>query len=188
MPRRAINFAVNKKNIIQVLGGPALNEPLGQILKPTLNGYKKNDPYATPESAGDPEKAKAMLTAAGYPNGLDLVFLFRNRGKAPQIATTLQADLAKANIRLKLKQVPPADFYTKVLQVPEQRTNGSWDLAAPGWNPDWQGNAARSFFVPLLDGRQCGEGSTNYNCYNNCYWYDKSNNNSCHTNSCSNNG
>jgi ABC-type transport system substrate-binding protein len=155
--RQALNYAVNKKNIIQVLGGPDINEPLGQMF----------DPYATPDSAGDPAKAKQLLAEAGFPNGLDLIYIYRNKGKAPSIATTLQADLKKAGINLKLKQVPPADFYTQHLSKPAATKAGDWDLAGPGWNPDWQGNAARSFFVPLLDGRQCGEGSTNYNCYNN---------------------
>lgn len=164
--RQAINYAVNKKNIIQVLGGPDLYSPLGQILTPPILGYKEFDPYATPDSAGDPEKAKALLKEAGFEK-LELIYLFRNRGKSPQIAETLQADLAKAGITLKLKQVQPADFYTQNLQKPAVTKAGGWDLAGPGWNPDWQGNAARSFFVPLLDGRQCGEGSTNYNCYNN---------------------
>ena len=164
--RQALNYAVNKKAIIQVLGGPDINEPLGQILTPPILGYEKFDPYATPDSAGDPAKAKELLAKAGYPNGLDLIYLYRNKGKAPAIAATMQAELAKSGIRLKLKQVPNADFYTQHLQKPSATKAGDWDLAAPGWNPDWQGNAARSFFVPLLDGRQCGEGSTNYNCYN----------------------
>jgi peptide/nickel transport system substrate-binding protein len=164
--RQAINYATNKKAVVQVLGGPDVYTPTGQILTPTLLGYKKFDPYATPESAGDPAKAKELLAKAGYPNGLDLIFLYRNKGKAPAIAATMQAELAKSNIRLKLKQVPNADFYTQHLSKPAATKAGDWDLAAPGWNPDWQGNAARSFFVPLLDGRQCGEGSTNYNCYN----------------------
>ena len=165
--RQAINYAVNKKAIIQVLGGPDINEPLGQILTPPILGYEKFDPYATPDSAGDPAKAKELLAKAGYPNGLELIYLYRNKGKAPAIAATMQAELAKSGIKLKLKQVPSADFYTQHLQKPAATKSGDWDLAAPGWNPDWQGNAARSFFVPLLDGRQCGEGSTNYNCYNN---------------------
>jgi ABC-type transport system substrate-binding protein len=165
--RQALNYAVNKKAVIQVLGGPALNAPLGQILTPPILGYKKIDPYATPDSAGDPAKAKALLAAAGYPNGLDLVYLYRNKGKAPAIAATMQAELKKSGIRLKLKVVPNADFYTQHLSHPAATKAGDWDLAAPGWNPDWQGNAARSFLVPLLDGRHCEEGTTNYNCYNN---------------------
>ena len=165
--RQALNYAVNKKNIIQVIGGPDLYKPLGQILTPPILGYEQFDPYATPDSAGDPAKAKQLLSDAGFPNGLSLTFLYRNKGKSPLIAQTLQADLKKAGITLKLKQVPPADFYTQHLSKPAATKAGDWDLAAPGWNPDWAGNAARSFFVPLLDGRQCGEGSTNYNCYSN---------------------
>jgi ABC-type transport system substrate-binding protein len=165
--RQALNYAVNKKAVIQVLGGPTLNAPLGQVLTPPILGYKQFDPYATPESAGDPAKAKSLLAAAGYPNGLDLVYLYRNKGKAPAIAATMQAELKKSGIRLKLKVVPNADFYTQHLSHPAATKSGDWDLAAPGWNPDWQGNAARSFLVPLLDGRHCDEGTTNYNCYNN---------------------
>jgi ABC-type transport system substrate-binding protein len=164
--RQAINYATNKKAVVQVLGGPDVYTPTGQVLTPTLLGYKKFDPYATPESAGDPAKAKQMLAAAGYPNGLDLTFIYRNKGKAPAIAATMQAELKKAGIRLKLKVVPNPDFYTQHLSKPAATKAGDWDLAAPGWNPDWQGNAARSFLVPLLDGRQYGEGSTNYNDYN----------------------
>ena len=74
--------------------------------------------------------------------------------------------MKKAGVNLTLKQVPPADFYTQHLSKPAATKAGDWDLAGPGWNPDWAGNAARTYFVPLLDGRQCGEGSTNYNCYN----------------------
>ena len=165
--RQAINYATNKKALIQVLGGPTLFEPTGNVLTPPITGYKKIDLYETPEAAGDPAKAKELLAKAGYPNGLDLTFLYRNRGKAPQLAATMQAELAKSGIRLKLKQVAPADFYTQFLQKPSVTKAGAWDLALPGWSPDWSGNAARSFFVPLLDGRNCGEGSTNYNCYNN---------------------
>lgn len=164
--RQAINYAVNKKALIQVLGGPTLFEPTGNVLTPPITGYKKLDLYPTPDSAGDPAKAKELLAKAGYPNGIDLVYLHRNKGKSPALAATMQAELAKAGIRLKLKATTPADFYTQFLQKPSVTKAGTWDLALPGWSPDWSGNAARSFFVPLLDGRQCGEGSTNYNCYN----------------------
>lgn len=36
---------------------------------------------------------------------------------------------------------------------------------APGWVPDWNGNAARTFFVPLFYGKTYGPGSTNYGGY-----------------------
>jgi peptide/nickel transport system substrate-binding protein len=168
--RQAINFAVNKQNVIQVLGGPELRRPLGQILTPTLIGYEEHDPYATEGSRGDPQKAKQLLAEAGYPNGLDLTFLYREAGKSPEIAQTLQSDLAKAGIRLKLKPSTPSNFYVVFLQNLKATKAGDWDLAAPGWGPDWQGNAAVTFFGPLLDGRthrNCTVPTTNYACYSN---------------------
>lgn len=165
--RQAINYAVDKQNMIQVAGGASVASPLGQIITPPIVGYKKFDPYSTQNSAGDVTKAKKMLAEAGYPNGLTLKFVYRTKGKAPLYATTLQADLAKAGIKLTLIPSTPSDFYTKYLQHPASTRAGVWDLAFPGWYPDWQGNGARSFFVPLLDGRNYGEGSTDYGDYNN---------------------
>ena len=50
---------------------------------PHLDDHRlaKIDPYATPNSAGDPAKAKSMLAAAGYPNGLTCTFLYRAKSK-----------------------------------------------------------------------------------------------------------
>jgi peptide/nickel transport system substrate-binding protein len=165
--RQAIQYAVNKKAVIQVLGGPDLFTCTGNVLSPPILGYKKFDLYPTPSCAGDPTKAKAELAAAGFPKGITLTYLFRNRGKAPAIAATMQAELKKSGIILKLKQVNPADFYTQHLSHLPAIKSGDWDVAVPGWSPDWAGNAARSFFVPLLDGRLFAEGTTNYGGYNN---------------------
>ncbi len=165
--RQAIQYAVNKKAVIQVVGGPDLFTCTGNVLSPPITGYKKFDKYSTPDCAGDPVKAKKLLAEAGFPNGITLKYVFRNKGKSPAIAATNQAELKKAGITLKLQQVPPADFYTKHLSHLPAIKSGDWDIAVPGWSPDWQGNAARSFFVPLLDGRLFAEGTTNYGGYNN---------------------
>jgi len=80
--RQAINYAVNKVNIAQTLGGTIIAKPTDQILSSTITGYEKIDPYATPGSMGDPAKAKAMLAAAGYPNGITCTFLYGRRARA----------------------------------------------------------------------------------------------------------
>jgi ABC-type transport system substrate-binding protein len=165
--RQAIEYAVNKKAVIQVNGGPDLWSCSTTILPPPITGYKKADQYPTPDCAGDPAKAKSLLAAAGFPNGITLTYIFRNKGKAPAIAATMQAELKKSGITLKPKQVNPADFYTQHLSHLPAIKSGDWDVAVPGWSPDWAGNAARSFFVPLLDGRLFAEGTTNYGDYNN---------------------
>jgi peptide/nickel transport system substrate-binding protein len=164
--RQALNYAVNKKNVIQILGGPDVYQPTGQILTPSILGHRSTDPFATADSAGDPAKAKQLLAEAGYSHDLELVFAYRSAGKSPQIAATLQADLKKAGITLRLKALAPSDL-GRLVSSPAAGARGDWDLAAPSWSPDWQGNSARSFFVPLLDGRTCGDGSPNYGCYDN---------------------
>lgn len=161
--RQALQYCVAKADIVQIEGGPIIATPIDQILTPPLLGYKKIDPYNNLNGNEDFAKGKSMLAAAGYPSGLHLTFLYRNKGKAPNIAQAIQSDMAKCGVTLNLHQAATADFYAKILEQPS--ASGQWDLAVPGWNPDWQGNAARSFFVPLLDPRTYGPGTTNYGGY-----------------------
>lgn len=163
--RQALEYCLNKAEIVQILGGPTLYQPEDQILTPPILGYSHIDPYNNDNGAEDSTTGKAKLTAAGYPNGLTLTFLYRNKGKSPQIATIIQNNMKACGVNLTLKAVAPADFYTKHLSDTAATKSGDWDMATPGWNPDWQGNAARSFFVPLLDPRTFQEGTTNYGDY-----------------------
>jgi ABC-type transport system substrate-binding protein len=161
--RQAVNWAMNRSAIVQVAGGPDVQTPTYNILTPPIIGYKQLDTYKTEGDKGDPEKAKALLAEAGFPNGLSVTFLHRNAGKHPSYAAAHQAALKRAGFDVKLKAVTPAQFYTEFLQ---KVNNTEWDFAQPGWCPDWAGNAARTFFSPLFDGRTIGDGSTNYGKWN----------------------
>ncbi|HKE50932.1 MAG TPA: ABC transporter substrate-binding protein [Actinomycetes bacterium] len=162
--RKAINFAVDKTAIVKIMGGPSVAEPINRILPPQIAGgdVKFDSPYVTKDDKGDPNKAKQTLAAAGI-SDLTLVMPYRNAGKAPSMAQAIQQDLRAAGITVVLKPTLPNTFYTNYLFKPE----ANWDLAVPGWLPDWYGNAGRSFFVPLLDGRNCGPNSSNFGCYDN---------------------
>jgi ABC-type transport system substrate-binding protein len=164
--RQAIEYAVDKVAVEQVYGGPEFNTPATQILTPGNAGYQKFDLYPTPGNKGDPAKAKQLLAQAGYPNGLTLKMIYRTNSVHPQVAQTYQASLKQAGITLQLIPVPPSDFYSKYLEAPSVAQQGVWDIADPGWVPDWYGNNGRTMIQPLFDGRTYGPDSTDFGDYN----------------------
>jgi peptide/nickel transport system substrate-binding protein len=162
--RQAVNYGIDRSAIVQIAGGRDVQEPHYNVLTPPILGYKPYEAYKTEGDKGDPAKAQALLKEAGYTSPLKVTFLHRNAGKHPSYAQTHQAALKKAGFDVVLKAVTPAQFYTEFLQ---KVNNKEWDFAQPGWCPDWAGNAARTFFSPLLDGRIIKDGATNYGHYNN---------------------
>ncbi len=147
--RQAISHAINRADIIQVLGGDVLNTPLSHVLPSNIVGGEKDfDDYPY-----DVAKAKELLASAGYPDGLTLKVLYRNASAgSTKTFQTLQQGLGKAGITVVGVPSPNADFYTKYLQVPTVAQGGVWDLSIAGWGPDWYGNAALSYFGPLFSG------------------------------------
>lgn len=167
--RQALQYAINKRNIVQVVGGSKVASATGQIFSESVvgEGFEAQDMYKTTDFQSDPAKAKELLAKAGYPNGLTLVMAFRNSANGPKIADTIVQDMKASGITITPKPIPSRDFYTKFMQKNDIAKAGEWDISLPGWSPDWEGAAERSFFTPLLDGRVYGEGSTNYGNYNN---------------------
>jgi peptide/nickel transport system substrate-binding protein len=150
--RQALNYAIDKTAILQVLGGPRNGEPTGQILGKTLVGYKKIDPYATPGSKGDLTKAKQLLDSAGVKN-LKLDFIYDNTETNKNIVQVIADQLKKIGISI---DPNPQDDATVHTTNPK---SDNWDLYYAGWCPDWNGNGARTFFTPLLS----DPGLKNYN-------------------------
>jgi peptide/nickel transport system substrate-binding protein len=158
--RQAIEYATNTDDAIQALGGSLLNNPLHQVLPPVIGGGTPSFnlyPYSV-------SKAKALLTQAGYPNGvsLKLAYTGASTGTA-KAAQTIQSDLAKAGIKIKL--IPAKSVYDYVIQKPAVTQKGNWDLALPGWGADWDGNAAKTYMTPLFDGRTFADASSNFGDY-----------------------
>ena len=161
--RQALEYGLNRTNLIQDVGGPQVSPPLTQILPPGITGSAPSySMYSFNQT-----KAKQLLASAGYPNGLNLKFLYRPASVASNsMFQTIQADLAKIGITVTGVGVPNADFYTKYLEVPTTAKTGVWDLSLAGWSPDWYGNAAASFFPPLFDGRVLPPTSSNFGLFN----------------------
>jgi len=164
--RQAIEYAIDKVAIAQFYGGLSINIPAHQILTKGSAGYEAFNLYPTANDQGDPAKTKSMLAAAGYPNGLTLKMVCRTSGVHPKNCQSYQGDLQKAGITLQILPVPSSQYYTKYLGAPDAAKRGVWDVADPGWIPDWAGNNGRSIIQPLFDGRTYGPQSTDWGDYN----------------------
>jgi ABC-type transport system substrate-binding protein len=165
--RQAIEYAIDKVAIGQAYGGPTLNTPLDQAIPPGNVGYQQFDLYPTANHRGDPATCEQRLAAAGYPNGLTLTDVYRNAGNHPAVAQSIQADLKKCGITVKLVPSTQGDYYSRYLESPDAAQRGVWDISEPGWVPDWYGNNGRAIIEPLFDGRTYGPDSVDYGDYDN---------------------
>jgi ABC-type transport system substrate-binding protein len=167
--RQAIEYAINKDAIAKIYGGRSVNQVLYTVIPPGSVGYQASTLYQTPGDQGDAAKCKELLAQGEKEVGitsLTLLYPYRNSSNHPKVTQSVASDLAKCGIQTKLLSSTPDDFYGKYISLADKTKEGKWDIAAPGWSADWPGNNGRAILVPLFDGRNCGDGSTNYGCYN----------------------
>jgi ABC-type transport system substrate-binding protein len=161
--REAVAYAVNKNAIVQILGGKAVGSTTSQLVLPGNVGYIPNfNPFPDNNGSGDPARAKQLLAQAGK-TGVALKLLYSTTDPMPRVAQSLQSSLDAAGFKVKLISATQSDFYGKYLESPPTAQRDVWDLAPPGWIPDWFGNNGRSTLVPLLT--QPGTGSNDFDGY-----------------------
>jgi ABC-type transport system substrate-binding protein len=164
--RQAVEYAIDKSAIAQALGGSKIAQPASQILAPGDVGYQPFSLYPTPGDKGDPQKAKQLLAAAGYPNGLTLKLLYPTTQDNPKVAQLIQADLEAAGIKVQMISATQTDFTVRYLSDPTSSQRGTWDIALLSWVPDWFGNNGRAVLQPMTDGTNYGPNSVDYGDYN----------------------
>ncbi len=135
--RQALCYAMDREAVVASLQGRAA--AAGTILSPGLLGYNK-DSQACPH---DVAKAKALMTEAGFPNGLpnaiDVILPpWDNEVKLHEI---YQANLKDIGVNINLK---PTEF----AQYQEQLNKGDFDIAWIYRVPDYAD--PDGFYYPLL--------------------------------------
>lgn len=163
--RQAIQYAVDRTALIKIYGGPEVARPLHTVIPPGNAGYFEYNLYPTPGDTGDPAKCRELLTRAGYADGLALKFPYRTNSNHKRVAESLKENLHDCGIEAKLTADTNGNFYGASIVTPQKAREGAWDIAAPGWTPDWYGNNGRSNIQPLFDGRTYGQNSANYGGY-----------------------
>jgi dipeptide transport system substrate-binding protein len=155
--RRAINMAINKKSLVAAVyqgAGEAAVNPI----PPTMWSYDKS----IKDYEYSPEKAKALLAKAGFPNGFEtkLWALPVQRPYNPngtQAAELIQSDLAAVGIKVSIVKYEWAEYL-------KRGKAGESDIGMFGWNGD--NGDPDNFMATLLS---CASvGGSNY-----AEWCDK---------------
>jgi peptide/nickel transport system substrate-binding protein len=113
--RQAANYAINKTALVdRILKGTAT-----VAAGPTPPAFAWAHDDALAPYPYDPQKAKALLKDAGYPDGVDVTFYVTESGSgmlSPVImGTAIQADLAAVGIRAKIETYEWNTFLGKIL-------------------------------------------------------------------------
>ncbi|MEK6204527.1 MAG: ABC transporter substrate-binding protein [Amylibacter sp.] len=151
--RKAINMAINKARIVQIINGRAV--PATQPLPPSMPGY--TDGYVG--YAFDAEGAKALLAEAGLPDGFETELYVMNTDPNPRIAQAIQSDLAEIGVKAAIKSLAQAN-------VIEAGGNGSAPMIWSGgmaWIADFPD--ASNFYGPILGCAGAVEGGWNWSWY-----------------------
>lgn len=164
--RQALEYAVDRSALIKIVGGPSVAQPLHTVIPPGNSGYAASNPYPTPNESGDPGKCRQLLAKTGH-RKLTLKFPYRTNSVHKLIAQSIAENLSACGVDTRLTPDTGGSFYSSTIATPARAREGQWDIAAPGWTPDWYGNNGRSIIQPLFDGRGYGQNSTDYGGYNN---------------------
>jgi ABC-type transport system substrate-binding protein len=149
--RRAVNMAVNKQRLVQVLNNRGT--VTAQILPPAMGGFDpkyQGYPY-------DPDKAKALLGEAGLGDGFATELYFQNVDPWPRMAQSIQQDLAAVGIKAELKGLDLATFVGvggKPTGTPMTVTEWYADFPDPS-----------NFYTPILGCAGAVEGGYNWSWY-----------------------
>jgi peptide/nickel transport system substrate-binding protein len=164
--RQAIEYGINKIAVQKALGGPEVAKVINTAIPPGNVGYQNYNLYPDKNGQGDPAKCKSMLASAGYPHGVKLTYLAANDSVNSRVAAAIQASLKPCGVDLNLKLEPGSSFFVDLGNTPANNKPGTWDMAQPGWIPDWFGNNGRTVIAPLFQTR-CVLNTNNYGCFSN---------------------
>ncbi|MFB2881628.1 ABC transporter substrate-binding protein [Floridanema aerugineum] len=139
--RQAIDLAINKQQIVQAFWGE-LGENSPHFI-PSILSWAQSKNLTKREQ--NPQKAKELLTQAGYPNGFDLELWYmpvsRPYFPTPKpIAEAFAADLSAIGIRVKLNTKDWAAY------IADRKKSPGFQAFMLGWTADY--GDPDSFYYP----------------------------------------
>ena len=125
--RKALSLAIDREAILRFFVG-AESAVANQSARRNAFGYNPN----IPETNYDPERARVLLTEAGYPDGLSLVLEMPGGTVIyVNVFQKIAADLARIGVEMEVRVVPPVQFLSNI-------QTGDWAgsaMAIPFYSP-----------------------------------------------------
>lgn len=146
--RRAVNFAVDRRAAVELVGGEDLAQPSCQILPPNFPGYRPNCPYTIDAGPGRPWRAPDLararrLVGRSRTAGMRVKVSVPGRQFAP-VARLLVRTLRDLGYRAGLRILAP-EKYIPYVSDPRRRAQ----VGVQKWAPDYP---AASNFLRVLFG------------------------------------
>lgn len=140
--RRALNYAVDRRAVVGLFGGPRLAQTTCQTLPPGFPGYSAYCPYTINPGSGKwtaPDLAKAQqLVAASHTRGQRVVVISLPDEISKSISLYFVSLLDKLGYQASIKTLTTSVEYSYV-----QNSRNKAQISESYWSPDY--NAASNF-------------------------------------------
>ena len=145
--RQAVNYAIDRKALVNLFGGPVLAAPVCQVLPPGFPGHEPYCPYTKNPgekwSAPDMEKAKRLVEESGT-KGQKVTIIAEDKAVSKSIAVYLQSVMKELGYDADVKPISPNIQFTYI-----QNTNNKVQMSITQWYQDYP---AASDFLNILFG------------------------------------
>ena len=147
--RKAVNFALNRRAIVNGTSGPLATSPSDQYLPPAMPGFKDAKIYPLERA----DLARARELARGNLRGGKIVLYTNNSALPMAFGQIVKRQLAEIGLEVDVRGFPlhtaSGAYYAKLANPGEP-----WDLALGLWQPSYVDPYA--YLNQLLDGRYAG--------------------------------
>jgi peptide/nickel transport system substrate-binding protein len=165
--RQAVNFALDREHIVDLLGGSTIQRPTCQILPPNFQGYAPFCPYTLEPESGvwsgpDTDRARALIEEAQAAGERVTVWVTAAPGfpsGAVEVMRYVTALLRDLGLRADLEVFEDGEAYFRGIYPPAGAAAGARagtsdhpDVFMTGWVSDYPG--AGNFIGPQFS---CGE-------------------------------
>jgi ABC-type transport system substrate-binding protein len=139
--RQAVNYAVDRDNIVKILGGEFTRSPWSEILSANLMAGSDDEDGTI--YTFDPDQATALVEESGVATPIKIKMVHFQDAPAPEVAASVKENLEAVGFEVELEGISADTFYGVL-----DDDASDYHIAIAGWGQDY--SDAITYFGPLL--------------------------------------